>query len=226
MKNVRVLDRLEKKFGHLAIRGLMLYIVALNLAVFLLALVDPSGNLTGKLALVPSQVFKGEVWRLITYIFIPPSASVLWILFTLYFYYLIGTSLEHEWGSFRFNVYYFVGMIGTTCAAFITGGQATAVYLNLSLFLAFASLYPNYEILLFFLVPVKMKYLAWLNWLFIAYTVVFQPIPMKIAAIVSIINYFVFFGTELWDNLKARRQVHYNRKRFFKEIREGTKKYK
>lgn len=223
---MKVLDRLDRKFGHLAIKGLMTYIVGLNLAVYFLSYIDPTGNLSNKLALHPSLVLKGEVWRLITYIFIPPAASMLWILLVLYFYFMIGSSLEREWGSFKFNIYYFIGMLGTTLAAFISGGGATSTYLNLSLFLAFASLYPDYQILIFFILPVRIKYLAWLNWIIIVFTVITQPLPLKVAAIVSVINYFVFFGEDILVNVKARRKVYYNRKKFFNEIKEGTKRQK
>ena len=214
------LDRLERKFGHLAIRGLMTYIVSGNLIVFLL---DELLNMsvTSKLVLVPSLVLKGEVWRLVSYIFIPPSSSILWILFALYFYYMVGSSLEHEWGSFRFNIYYLIGMLATTVAAFITGRGSTAAYLNLSLFLAFAHLYPNFEILLFFFIPVKIKYLAWLELAFIAYTVIVAPVPSKVAALASVVNFLVFFGKDFIDRLNMRRQVYRNRKRFFREIRGG-----
>lgn len=205
------LDRLERKFGRFAIRDLMKYIVILNGIVYLL-MISRQGAAVGKLALIPPLVMAGEVWRLITYIFIPPAASPIFIFFVLYFYYMIGSALEQTWGSFRFNLYYLLGMVGTTAAAFITGGFATATYLNLSLFLAFARLYPNFEILLFFILPVKVKYLAWLNWAFIAYTVLVSPLPNKIFAIVSILNYLLFFGRATVRSANNRRRAHSYRK--------------
>jgi len=212
---MRWFDKLERKFGNIAIKGLMGYIVGLNAFVYLLTnFLDTTGTYTAKLMLIPELVLRGEVWRLFTYIFIPPEASWVFILFVLYFYYMVGNGLEREWGSFRFNIYYFIGMVGTTIAAFLTGGGTTAVYLNLSLFLAFARIYPDFQLLIFFILPVKMKYLAWLNWAFIAYTVVFEPVPFKVAALVSIINYFVFFGKDIVTRTNTGRQVYYNRKRF------------
>lgn len=212
------LDRLERKFGHFAIKGLMTYIVGLNAIVFFLMRIDTTGAFVNKLVLYPQRVLKGEVWRLITYVFIPPSTSPLWIIILLYFYYMVGNALEHEWGSFRFNIYYLVGMLGTTIAAFFTPWGTTAVYLNLSLFLAFARLFPDFELLLFFVLPVKVKYLAWLNWGLIAYTVVFGIIPDKIAAVVSIVNYFVFFGKDIVTRTKTSRKAYSNRKRFRSEL--------
>lgn len=219
---IRTLDRLERKFGRFAIRGLMLYITIGNLAVFILNYIMPSLNLPVKLALIPSLVLRGEVWRLVTYVFIPPQSSIIFIFFALYFYYMIGNTLEHEWGSFKLTVYYLTGMLGTTIAAFFTG-YTDATYLNLSLFLAFAYLFPNFEILIFFILPVKVKYLAWLNWAFIAFTVIFGRFGYKIAALVSLINYFLFFGSDLVKWIKSRRNVHYNRKNFFRQLEEGRR---
>lgn len=213
------LDKLERKYGKYAIKGLITYIVGLNGFVFLLMMLDTTGTYVQKLMLIPSLVMRGQVWRLITYIFIPPSTSVIFIIFALYFYYMIGTALEQEWGSFRFNLYYVIGMIGTTAAAFITGGGTTSTYLNLSLFLAFARLYPDYEVLLFFFVPVKMKYLAWFNWILIGYTLLFEPvISLKVAAVASLINYFVFFGKDIVTRSKRTRTVYSNRRRFQESI--------
>jgi hypothetical protein len=185
-----------------------------NALVYLLTYANPQGNVSGKLALVPHLILQGEVWRLITWIFVPPSASILWIFFILYFYYMVGIGLEQEWGSFRFNIYYFTGMAATTIAAFIVGQGATALYLNLSLFLAFAYIYPNYEVLLFFVVPVKVKYLAWLNWFFIAFTILTAPLPAKVAALVSVVNYFLFFGSDIITGMKYRRSAYERRRRF------------
>lgn len=216
---MRWLDKLERKFGRYAIKNLMMYIIALNMAVYLVMLTDRTGWVMSKLTLIPSLVLKGEVWRLITYIFIPPESSMLFIFFVLYFYYLIGTSLEQQWGSFKFNIYYLIGMLGTTIAAFITGSGATGVYLNLSLFLAFAYLYPNFEVLLFFFIPIKVKYLGWLNLVFIGYSVLTEPLPGKAAALASIINFIVFFGKDFIDFVKRKWQVYRNRKRFYRDMR-------
>ncbi|MFW5991979.1 MAG: rhomboid family intramembrane serine protease [Halanaerobiaceae bacterium] len=211
------LDKLEKKFGHLAINNLMGYIVGLMGSVFLLMYFDRSGTFLYRLVLIPSAVLKGEVWRLITYIFIPPSLSPIFIFFVLYFYYMVGTGLERAWGSFKFNIYYLLGVVLTTLAAFITNGSATSLYLNLTLFLAFARIYPNYEILLFFILPVKMKYLAWFNWGLLAFTIITAPIPRKITAVIAIGNYLIFFGKDLITAIKRRRKVQQNRSKFIEK---------
>jgi hypothetical protein len=109
-------------------------------------------------------------------------------------------------------------MLGTTIAAFITGGATTAIFLNLSLFLAFARLFPNYEIRLFFFIPVKIKYLGWLNWAFIGYTIFTATMTGKAAAIVSIINYFVFFGIDIIKDIKHGRRAYNNKRSYHARV--------
>lgn len=215
---MNLLDRLERWLGRFAIKNLMLYIVSLNLAVFLLMKFDVTGSFFMKLILIPSLVLKGEVWRIFTYVLIPPTSSIFWILFTLYFYYMIGSSLEHEWGSFRFNVYYFIGFLCTTVAAFYTGGTGSSLYLNTSLFLAFARLYPDFQILLFFVLPIRIKYIAWFNWALIAYAILFQPLPFKAAAAASVVSYFIFFGKDIVTNTRSSRNAYYNRQRYQSQL--------
>jgi len=214
------LNRLEKKLGRFAVKGLMNYIIGLTALVFFLMYIQPTGSVIERLMLNWAMIKQGEVWRLITYIFIPPTDSILWIVFVLYFYYMIGINLENHWGALRFNVFYLIGVIATTVAALLTGGSVTSVYLNLSLFLAFAHLFPNFELLLFFILPVKVKYLAWLQWAFIGWTVLTAPsIAEKTVAIVSVANYLIFFGRDLLTGVKLNQKAHVNKRRFLTEIK-------
>ena len=221
---MNLLNTLERKFGRYAIKQLIVYIVGINALIYVMKIGMPESDAIGKLLLNPQLIMQGEVWRLITWIFIPPSASLLWIVFILYFYYMIGTGLEHEWGSFRFNIYYFTGVAATALAAFITGQGATALYLNLSLFLAFAYIYPNFEILIFFILPVKIKYLAWLNWAFIAFTIITAPLSAKLAALVSISNFFLFFGNDIINTAKHRGSAYHRRSAFNRSFQAPAKK--
>lgn len=207
-------DKLEKKYGNLAVKNLMLYIIFLTAAVYILTVSDPSGRLLSRLTLNPALVRKGEIWRLITYIFIPPTFSPVFLFIALYFYYMIGTALESYWGSFRFNIYYLVGVIATTVIAFFSGGIGTVTYINLTLFLAFARIYPEFEVLIFFILPVKVKYLAWLNWAYFAYTIMAYPLINKITAVAALSNFFLFFGRELFNDLKRQKKVYKNKQRF------------
>lgn len=212
---MKLIDNLDRKYRRYGIKNLMLYIVAITGLVYIMTYYDTSGTISRKIILDPSLVLQGEVWRLVTYIFIPPNTSPLFLAFVLYFYYLVGSSLENEWGTFRFNLYYFIGIIGTTLSVFITGSEGTAYYLNLSLFLAFAWIFPNYTLRIFFILPVKIKYLALLYLLYIGITIVFSPFDEKIAAIVPLLNYILFFGKDMIDLFKNRKSV-YQRKRDFK----------
>lgn len=208
------LDKLERKFRNFGIKGLMTYIVGLNFAVFLLYLLAQNNGIVSKLLLIPALVYQGEIWRLISFIFIPPSFSVFWILFTLYFYYMIGNSLEHEWGTFKFNIFYLIGVLGSIAAAFISGGIGNPLYINLSLFLAFAYIYPNYQILIFFVLPVKVKYLAWIDAAFILYTVFTADLSGQLAAAAAFINFLLFFGKDIFITIKTGRQ-NYNRRKSY-----------
>lgn len=206
------LNKLERKYGRYAISGLMKYIVAANLAVFLLEVINP--GLEANLMLIPQAVMAGQVWRLVTFILIPPATSAFWILFTLYFYYIIGMGLEQAWGSFKFNIYYLVGMIATIIVSLVGGSPATGVFINLTLFLAFASIYPNHEVLLFFILPVKVKYLGILNAVLLAQQFIMGGVGIKLMILASLANYFIFFGKDFIELFKTKKKVKRNKEKF------------
>lgn len=206
------LNKLERKYGRYAISGLMKYIVAANLAVFLLEVINP--GLEANLMLIPQAVMAGQVWRLVTFILIPPATSAFWILFTLYFYYIIGMGLEQAWGSFKFNIYYLVGMIATIIVSLVGGSPATGVFINLTLFLAFASIYPNHEVLLFFILPVKVKYLGILNAVLLAQQFIMGGVGIKLMILASLANYFIFFGKDFIELFKTKKKVKKNKEKF------------
>src|ERR1700676_2952802 len=159
------LDKLERRFGFLAIPGLCRLLVGFTVLVFVLILLNPDFlNVT---TLDPARVRRGEVWRLITYIFVPPSLSPLWLLLALWFLWFIGDGLERAWGAFRLTLYFLVGMIGTTIAAFFFGSNFSNQMLVSSLFFAFARFYPDVVIYILFILPAKIKWLAWVWGLFL-----------------------------------------------------------
>lgn len=211
------INKLERKFGKYAIPNLMYYIIGITAAVFLIQNILRI-PLSYYLAFIPNLIMEGQIWRVITFIFIPPASSIFFMFFVLYFYYMVGSTLENEWGTFRFNLYYLLGMIGTIISAVITG-YGTSVYLNLSLFLGFAYLFPNVEILLFFILPVKIKWLAYLNWAYFIYTLIFGGIGAKVAVVASLINFFIFFGKDFIDYIKFQRKYGSTRKNFKREMR-------
>lgn len=199
-------DKLSRKMRFLAIPSLMKYIVICMGAVFVMNLVF-NGMLSGYLIFDKAAIFAGQVWRLISFIFIPINSSPLFIIFALYFYWMIGEALESEWGVAKFNIFYLTGMIGTIIAGLITG-FATNHFLNLSLFFAFAILFPNIELRLFFVLPVKVKWLAYLDAAYFAFLLVISDWPQRIALLVSVANIVLFF----WDDARTR-IVNIKRKR-------------
>ena len=120
------LDRMDRKFGKYAISNLMMYIVASMAVVYALEILMPV-NLTAYLVFSKAAILRGQLWRLVTFLFLPPNSSLLWILFSLYFYWMIGSALENQWGSFRFNMYYLFGMLGSIISGMITGYATTAI---------------------------------------------------------------------------------------------------
>lgn len=190
----RLLARLERKLGRFAIERLTSFIVGGMALVFVLVYTKP--ELIDQLTLDPSRAL-AEPWRFVTYFFLPTSTSLIWILFGLYWTWLIGTNLENEWGAFKFNVFYFLGALGTTIAAWLTGLPQGNFWLNTSLFFAFATVFPSYEILLFFIIPIRVKWLALLALALIAYAFIGGSLGMKVAIAVAFGNYLLFFGGHL-----------------------------
>lgn len=211
------LDKLERKFGRWGIPNLMLYIVITIAAVFIGDVIFSvrGVSLSSYLALFTQTAVHGQFWRFITFIFVPPTTSIISLFFFLYFYYFLGSTLENVWGTFRFNLYYLFGWIGAIIAAFFTG-YGTSTYLNLSLFLAFAALYPNFELLLFFAVPVKVKYLAVIDLLYNASSFFYGDWASRAAILMSLLNVLLFFGADLFHWVKRKADYWMMRRNFRK----------
>lgn len=196
----RLLARLERHFGRFAIPNLPAILVAGMGTMFVLQWFRPD--------LVPYLLFswpaikQGEVWRLFTYFFFPNSSSPIFIIFTLMFTWMVASALEREWGTFRFNVFYGVGALATTGVA-IVFGDASNVWLNLSLFLAFATLYPNLELLLF-VIPVRAKWMALIALGFTLYASLPIGLPEIGAMAASLSNYILFFAGYWMDYARNR----------------------
>ena len=203
------LDKLERKLGRFALPGLMRVVVVGMALVFCCELLFPQAMLEYYLYFSPALIAQGQVWRIFTFIFLPPQSSLLFIVFALYFYYFIGNALENEWGSFRFTLYYLLGVVGTIIAGLLTGGSTNS-YLNLSLFFAFAALYPNMQVLLFFFIPIKIKWLAYLDAALFAYQFLLGTWQTRAAILASLLNFLIFFGPsvlrQIRDNLRYRKQ--------------------
>src|ERR1051325_2966836 len=206
------LDKLERRIGFLAIPGLTRILVGFVLLVFALAWLLP--GFTTMLTLDPVKIRHGEVWRLLTYIFVPQTLSPIWILFALWFLWFIGEGLERAWGAFRFTLYFFVGMIGTTAAAFFFGAPFSNGMLVTSLFFAFARFYPDEVIYILFVLPAKIKWIAWITAAFLLAKFVLGPMSYRMALIAAFANYLIFFGPEILHDVRHRGEVAKRRHRF------------
>ena len=190
------------------------YIVFAMAGVYLLDLFFPGFNLIYRMSLITPLVLKGEIWRLITFLFIPPGGSILQSALTLYFYYFVGSALENRWGPRRFLVFYSIGAFAAIAAGLLTG-FGTNQYLNLSLFFAFAVQYPEFQLMLFFILPIKVKWLALLNALYYLYGIIMGGWPIRIAILFSLLNIILFFGGDILS--QARNAIaQWKRRRVFK----------
>ena len=208
------LDKLERKFGRYAIRNLPLYIVMLY-AIGAVLNIMTKGSYYYYVALNPYMILHGQVWRLLGFLIVPPNANIIFIIFVLMFYYSIGESLVQVWGAFRFNMYIFLGVIATIAASFVvyfiypsTMIFMDTFYLNLSMFLAYATIFPEMRVYLYGIVPVKVKWLAWVGVALLAYNFMIGNIGSKVAIVVSLLN-FLFCSTFLQGIIKEFRQKRF-----------------
>lgn len=236
------LDKLERKYGRYAIPNLMKYIIVLYAMGFILNYVNP-GIYYNYLALDANAILHGQVWRIITFIICPPSNSLIWVLVSLSLYYFIGNQLEAVWGSFRFNVYYFSGVLFHVLAAIlvylITGSNIIYIdttYLNLSLFMVFAAVYPDIKFLVYFVIPVKGKWLAAIDGLYFAWAIIQAFLPsyggnpvygivykaQAIAAFVSMLNFIIFLlSAGLMKGYSPKQQIR--KARYQKEVEQARR---
>ncbi len=223
------LDRFCYKHPRLGIPNLMTILVVGTALVYLMDLFS-GGMFSAMLDFYPAAILRGQVWRLVTFLFIPLSYRPITLLLSLYFYWWIGKSLEREWGTTKFTVFYACGVLFNIIFGFLAG-STSVTYLNLSLFFAFASLYPDLQVLLIF-IPVKVKWLAWIDAAFFALTILFNLINFNFVGallpLVAILNYVLFFWSFLRDFVRRifRRYQHQSSRQtinFKKAAREAKK---
>jgi len=204
-------DRFCAKHPRFGIPNLMLFIIIGNAVVYLFSAMDTTGLFRYYLYFIPSRIVVGEVWRLVTFVLVPEGGNILFVALFLYFYYFIGNTLENTWGSGKFTIYYFGGVILNIVFGFIiwgiTGASSLAIgldshFINLSMFFAFATLYPDTRVLLFFFIPIKIKWLALVNALYFLYIFVITSFPMNFLPLVAILNYLIFCGEDLSRTLR------------------------
>ena len=220
MNNNPINYDLERRLRRYTIADLMKYIVIGQGLVYILMFVWPSlGNvLYSSIVLTRSALLRGQIWRLLTFVFVPPTSSPIFALFALYFYYMIGTALESRWGKVKFNLYYIVGMVCAWVACLLTG-YAANTYLNLSLFFAFAAMFPNEEVYLFGILPIKMKYLALVDVLIYLQQFIVGSASTRVTIVLCLLNFILFLGGDLLHTLRRESQYWKTRYNFRKTMR-------
>ena len=212
MKNLR------KKFElfcfknrNKGIPNLMLYIVIGTAVVYLFSQMSGSTLLYSALCFNREAILQGQVWRLITYPLTYSAGNILLTAITLLCYYSLGRAMENVWGTLRFNLFYLTGVVMMDVYCLLFGGQADVVYLNLSLFLAYATLFPDAHFLLFFIIPVKAWIFALVDLVFVVIGLVSYPFPYNLFPVIALANYFLFFGKDVlnvvplsWQNWLRR----------------------
>lgn len=203
----RWLSRFCYKHPNFSIPGLMKYIAIGNVIVWMLDIAS-QGTFSPLISFIPGYIFQGQVWRLFTFIFVPISYQPIWFILSIMLYYFLGTHLEHAWGSTRFTVYYGLGVILTVIVGLLMGltdlrwsGVVNMTYVNMSLFLAFATLYPDAEFRIYFFIPIRGKWLALVYGVFIVFDVLSWigrgQYLLALVPVASLLNYLLFF----WEDL-------------------------
>ena len=193
-KLMNKIDRFCYMHPRFGIPNLMLIVVIGNAAVWLLTKMDTTGQIVSLLSGSAQGILHGQVWRLVTYVFVPTEASPIWLLVMLYFYYWIGSCLEREWGNGKFTIYYVSGMLLTAIYGVVLSAilgrdvVVSTTYLNLSMFFAFATLYPDMQVLLFFIIPIKVKYLAYVDAALFVLGIVTTSFPLNLLPVVAVLT--------------------------------------
>ena len=201
------LDKLERKLGRFAIPNLTVYLLVGYVIGF--GIVNLMRDMVGYLTLEPALILRGQVWRLISWVLIPPTDNLISLVFLVLLYYSLGTALERTWGSFRYNVYIFSGLLFTVLAVFglyafyyfrygvevplSAVGLIGTNYITMSIFLAFAVIYPDMEVMLYFILPIKMKWMALVYVVLAGYDFINGGIGIRVAIGASLLNFVIFF---------------------------------
>ncbi len=211
-RNQRWLDKLERRFGRFAVPNVT---VALILGQVLLYIISQNRlDILDNAILKPNHVLQGEVWRLATFLFVPPGMNLLFAFFFWYLFYIMGTALEQHWGAFRYNVFLLVGVAATIGVSFLTAQTRAAPSSNLfvqgSVFLAFAHVYPDFVLNLFFVLPIKIKWLALVAWLGYGYGLVTSLARgdwiVALLIVASVANFVLFFGGDIIGRLRSKQR--------------------
>jgi hypothetical protein len=208
-----ILSRLDAKFGRFAVPNLTVMVIIGQVFMYVAQRLDPGQQgwqIFERIRLDPDRVLAGEYWRLVTFIFDPPISNLIFAVFFWYLLYLMGTTLEITWGTFRYDVYLLIGWLGTIAAAFIAyfaegpvpGMDITNGFLCGTVVLAFARFFPEFTIYTMLVIPIKMRWIATVQWIIYAYSFLIGPWATRAMVVASVANYLLFFGSEIWRDIK------------------------
>ncbi len=244
------MSRFEKKFGKYAIKNISVMLLLCYAVGYIIEAVNI--GFLQYLTLNPYAILHGEVWRLVTWILIPPSSlggsmGIFFVCIILLFYYNIGTTLERTWGTYRYNVYLFSGMLFTVVGSFVwmliqyasagwdmDPAYASVIfnmsslffstyYINMSIFLAFAATFPEVQVLLMFLIPVKVKWMGVLYGVMLLYDFIWEATAVgRVAIVSSLLNFVIFFLTSRSHIHMSPKQIK-RRVEFKQDIKRNTR---
>jgi len=199
---MKLLDRLELKFGRFAVPNLTVYLIAGQVILYVMI---RTGQIEWRAVyLVGTLVLQGEWWRLISFLLDPPHTSPLFAFFAWYLFYLMGTALESRWGAFRYNLYLLIAYLLTLGVAFVAPLYPLSnSYIGISVFLAFAYLYPDFTLMLFFVLPVRMRWLAVVIWLSLGFSMLMGSAVQRLLILASVCNFLLFFGAEMVQRVRS-----------------------
>lgn len=201
------------------IPNLMLYIVLGSAVVYVMSQMSGNYVLYNLLCFDRTAILHGQIWRLLTYPLTYSAGNLLLTAVSLLCYYSLGRAMENVWGTFKFNLFYLTGMVLMDIYCLIFGGRASVTYLNLSLFLSYATLYPDANFLLFFIIPIRAWVFALFDLVLVLLDLFTMPFPYNLFSVISLANYFLFFGKDVLNVIpmswraNARRVVHQKPKR-------------
>lgn len=206
--------KVKRFFRNFEIENLMTYIAA-SMAIVFVGDMLTNGLMSSYLSFSRSAILEGQVWRLLTFLFIPQTNSVVWIIFSVYFYYITGKETEMAWGAHNLTMYFLTGTLLLIGVGFIAGA-ASSSYLLFSLFLVYAYLYPEMEFLMFFVVPIKAKWLALIDIVFMLvsfgdafkyylYGMASVGLGIQLSVLAAFVTFAIFFGKNYIDRFKNRR---------------------
>lgn len=258
-----MISKFERKFGKYAIKNLTLYLIIGYVIGYLISLFSP--ELYTLLNFNPYMIFKGQVWRVVTWVITAPEDLGVLVIVMLFLYYSLGQTLEKTWGTYRYNVYIFSGLLYTVVGALILyivmcayygsyipaeligtniGLYVSTYYINMSIFLAAAVTYPDMELLLYFIVPIKIKWFGLIYGIMIVYDIFnafktarmigiyMNAIILTVLIILSLLNFIIYFftvknrGRFAPKQVKRRQQFKQNIKRSAPKTYEGGARHK